>query len=299
MSGKKAEGCLGEGLPAERDAVLESLRADGMEGKTIRLFRRTIYRHYRACGRTLEWRETRDPYCILVSEFMLQQTQVERVEEKYPQFLGAFPGFEALAVANLKDVLACWQGLGYNRRAKSLLETARAVVELHGGELPSSREELLALPGVGEATAGALTAFAFNRPVVFVETNIRRVCLYFFFPGKREVRDGELAPLLEKVLDRRSPRKWYYALMDYGSMLRRFVPNPNRRSAHYKRQSPFEGSDRQVRSGVLRLLLHTQGLTEERLTEKTGVERERLGAVVEGLCREGFLVRRGGKYYIP
>jgi adenine-specific DNA glycosylase len=203
MTVKKAEGHLGEGLPAERDAVLESFRAGGMEGRTVRLFRRTIYRHYRACGRTLAWRETRDPYRILVSEFMLQQTQVERVEDKYPQFLGAFPGFAALAGANLKDVLACWQGLGYNRRAKSLLETARAVVELHGGELPSSREELLALPGVGEATAGALMAFAFNRPVVFVETNIRRVCLYFFFPGKREVRDageGSRPPLAQEVV---------------------------------------------------------------------------------------------------
>ena len=291
--------CRRDDLLAERETVLESFRADGMEGKTVQLFRRTIYRHYRTRGRSLAWRETRDPYRILVSEFMLQQTQVERALEKYPEFLDAFPDFAALAGANLKEVLARWQGLGYNRRAKSLLGTVRLVVESHGGELPSSREELLALPGVGEATAGALAAFAFNRPVVFIETNIRRVGLYFFFPGEASVRDSELAPLLEEALDRRSPRKWYYALMDYGSMLRRFVPNPNRKSAHYKRQSPFEGSDRQVRSRVLRLLLRTPGRTVAGLAGAMGVEIARTGAVVAGLCREGFLTERKGKYYIP
>lgn len=299
MSGKKAESRLKDELLAERDAVLASFRAGGMDGKTVQLFRRAIYRHYRTRGRSLAWRETRDPYRILVSEFMLQQTQVERVREKYPEFLEAFPDFAALAGANLKDVLSRWQGLGYNRRAKSLLETARAVVDSRGGELPSSREELLALPGVGAATAGALTAFAFDRPVVFIETNIRRVILHFFFPGKVSVRDSELTLLLEKALDRRSPRKWYYALMDYGSMLRRFVPNPNRKSAHYKRQSPFEGSDRQVRSWVLRLLLVAPGRTVAELAGEMGVESARAGDIVEGLCREGFLSERRGKYCIP
>jgi A/G-specific adenine glycosylase len=299
MMGKKTEDLLKDELSAERDAVLKSFRSVGMDGKTVQLFRRAIYRHYRTRGRSMAWRETCDPYRILVSEFMLQQTQVERVQKKYPEFLDAFPDFAALAGANLKGVLACWQGLGYNRRAKSLLGTARMVVESHGGELPSSREEMLALPGVGEATAGALAAFAFNRPVVFIETNIRRVGLYFFFPGEASVRDSELAPLLEEALDRGSPRKWYYALMDYGSMLRRFVPNPNRMSAHYKRQSPFEGSDRQVRSGVLRLLLRTPGRTVAGMAQEMGVEVARTGAVVEGLCREGFLAGRRGKYYIP
>jgi A/G-specific adenine glycosylase len=275
------------------------MKEKGLAPETAVLFRDEVYRHYRAHCRRLAWRDTRDPYRILVSEFMLQQTQVERVKGAYHEFLAAFPGFSSLAEASLADVLVVWQGLGYNRRAMALLETARAVVKTHGGALPTSEEELLALPGIGKATAGALTAFAFDHPAVFLETNIRRVYLHFFFPRREAVKDGEILPLVEKTVDRSRPRRWYYALMDYGAMLKKSVPNPNRRSAHYQRQSPFEGSDRQVRSRVLRALLRSPGLTAGELSERAGVDAGRGGKIINRLAGEGFVVRRRGKYVIP
>jgi A/G-specific adenine glycosylase len=285
--------------PVPAAAVRLSMKEKGLAPETVALLRKEVYRHYRAHGRRLAWRDTRDPYRILVSEFMLQQTQVERVRGKYHEFLAVFPGFSPLAEASLADVLAVWQGLGYNRRGKALLETARAVVEIHGGALPASAEELLSLPGVGKATAGALTAFAFDRPAVFLETNIRRVYLHFFFPRRKAVKDGEIFPLVEKSLDRRRPRRWYYALMDYGAMLKTSVPNPNRRSAHYQRQSPFEGSDRQVRSRMLRALLRSPGLTAGELSGMAGADAGRGQEIVNRLAGEGFVVRRRGKYVIP
>jgi A/G-specific adenine glycosylase len=261
-------------------------------------FRALIYRHYDREGRSFPWRLTRDPYRILVSEFMLQQTQVERVLTKYETFLRSFPDFSTLASASLAEVLTLWQGLGYNRRAKALRETARLVVEEEGGALPEDPERLERFPGVGGATAGAVAAFAFGRPAVFLETNIRRVFIHFFFPPSETVRDREILPLAASTLDRRDPRRWYYALMDYGVMLKKSVANPNRRSAHYQRQSPFEGSDRQVRSGVLKTLLAEPGLRPGEVMDRVGVERERGRRIIGELRREGFLEAGGGRLRI-
>jgi A/G-specific adenine glycosylase len=261
-------------------------------------FRALIYRYYDQEGRSFPWRRTRDPYRILVSEFMLQQTQVERVLTKYEIFLQTFPDFPTLAAATLAEVLTLWQGLGYNRRAKALRETARLVMGEGGGILPEDPVRLERFPGVGGATAGAVAAFAFGRPAVFLETNIRRVFIHFFFPPSETVRDRDILPLAALTLDRRDPRRWYYALMDYGVMLKRAVANPNRRSAHYQRQSPFEGSDRQVRSGVLKALLAEPGLRSDEVMDRVGVERERGRRIIGELTREGFLEARGGKLRI-
>ena len=261
---------------------------------TTERFRKIIYRYYRDEGRSLPWSETDDPYRIVVSEFMLQQTQVERVKGKYEGFLDVFPDWHSLAGAALPDVLTLWQGLGYNRRALSLHRAAKHVVSDWGGRLPGEAHLLQALPGVGAATAGAVAAFAFNRPAVFRETNIRRVFIHFFFPSRLRITDGEILPLVDQTLDRERPRRWYYALMDYGAMLKKIVANPNRRSAHYQRQSPFEGSDRQVRSRALRILLAGPGMTEGELLGKLSVERGRAKRVVDALRREGFLEDRRG-----
>src|SRR5512135_3657963 len=198
----------------------------------IRSFRKTIYAYYDKHGRHLPWRRTRDPYRILVSEIMLQQTQVERVIEKYKEFLAAFPDFPSLAKAPLAKLLRNWSGMGYNRRALSLKSLAQKVVVEHQGRLPSDREMLLALPGIGRYTAGAVIAFAFNKPVVFMDTNIRRVYIHEFFHDQGDILDDEIMPLLEQTMDAGDPRKWYNALMDYGAMLKREQVNPNRRSAH-------------------------------------------------------------------
>ena len=264
----------------------------------IRSFRARIRAHYRTHGRIMPWRETRDPYRILVSEVMLQQTQVERVRAKYAAFLAEFPDVASLAAAPLDRVLARWQGLGYNRRAVALQRCARILVRQHGGRVPEDPAALVALPGIGAATAGAIRAFAFDSPAVFIETNVRRVFIHEFFPGRESVADDELLPLVAAALDRRRPREWYYALMDYGTALSRQVPNPNRRSRKYARQSRFEGSDRQVRGAILRSLLGGEALRGSRLARAVGCDLERALRLLRDLEREGFVRRVRGRFTI-
>jgi len=259
----------------------------------VEAFRGIIYQHYQAHRRAMPWRETRNPYHILVSEIMLQQTQVERVAGKYPEFLVRFPDFETLAEAPLPEVLSVWQGLGYNRRALALKRLAQQVVEKWGGGLPATEEDLRSLPGIGPATAGALLAFAFEQSVVFIETNIRRVFLHFFFPGREGVTDREILPLLAETLDLEQVRDWYYALMDYGTELKERGPNPNRRSAHYTRQAPFAGSNREMRGLILKTLLIRPVLSEQELARAVGRSTTRLRGILAQLEAEGFLVREG------
>ncbi len=276
-------------------AVIE----EGPTPEGFRLLRKTVYRHYRDNGRDLPWRKTREPYQILLSEVMLQQTQVDRVLQKYERFIEAFPDFPSLAGASLRDILYLWQGLGYNRRAVALKTISETVVLRHNGEIPPRLNDLVALPGIGHATACAVLAFAFNRPVVFIETNIRRVFIHFFFRGRERIRDAEILPLVDETLDRINPREWYYALMDYGAMLKKQVPNPNKKSAHYQRHPPFEGSSRQLRGRVLKVLLSRPNVTEEEMGSTLKVELRRIRECLDELEKEGFAMKRGKKYSIP
>jgi A/G-specific adenine glycosylase len=266
---------------------------------TVHLFQKTVYDHYRTHGRDLPWRRTKNPYRILVSEVMLQQTQVERVIEKYPEFLAAFPDFPSLAGAPLPQLLSLWQGMGYNRRALLLRRLAQKVVSEHREKLPSDPEILIGLPGIGPYTAGAVMAFAFNKPVVFLDTNIRRVYIDKFFADREKIRDDQIAPLVRQTLDARNPRRWYNALMDYGSMLKRTQENPNRRSAHYTRQSPFENSNRQVRGMILKLLVTSSPLTAARIVKETGADAVRVKKNLVDLEKEAFIEKRGRRYGIP
>ncbi|MDP8236473.1 MAG: hypothetical protein P9M08_08815 [Candidatus Erginobacter occultus] len=259
-------------------------------------FRRLIYDHYEREGRRFPWRQTRDHYRILVSEIMLQQTQTNRVVEKYTEFIAAFPDISALAGAPLRAILSVWQGLGYNRRALCLKELAETVAARYEGRIPGTVEELKKLPGLGPATAASVAAFAFNRPVVFLETNIRTVFIHHFFPGKGKVSDTDILPLAEAALDRENPRRWYNALMDYGAMLKKTGANPGRRSAHYTRQSPFEGSDRQIRGRILRLLTGHSSLTGNEMREKLDDDPRRVRHILDKLAQEG-LVREEKKRY--
>jgi len=256
-------------------------------------FRRHLYRFFQDQGRQLPWRATTDPYHILVSEIMLQQTQVERVALKYEPFLNAFPDVWSLARAPLRDIMAAWQGLGYNRRALALQRIARRLTVDFDGRLPAEVDTLRTFPGIGAATAGALAAFAFNQPVVFIETNIRRVFLHCFFPGQSGVRDREILPLVDQTLDRLQPRPWYYALMDYGTMLKRAAPNPNRRSAHHQRQAPFADSDRQIRGLILKALLGSPALRLGNLVKAVGKNPARTTRLIHTLINEGFLEQEG------
>ena len=264
----------------------------------IRQFRGEVYDFFSRHGRSLPWRRRLNPYRVLVSEMMLQQTQVSRVAEKYGPFLARFPDFSTLAGARLSDVLREWQGLGYNRRARSLHRAARAVVDEFGGKLPRDPAALAGLPGIGAATAGSIAAFAFNAPVVFVETNIRAVYIHCFFRDKSGVRDDQIVPLVEQTLDRDNPRTWYSALMDYGVELKKAHGNPSRRSAHHHVQSRFEGSDRQVRGRILRALLDNQKTSFAVLRKETGCESDRLGRILRDLVREGMVGRVKRSYTI-
>ena len=266
--------------------------------QSIRNFRRTINTYYRKNPRILPWRETRDPYKILVSEVMLQQTQVERVVDKYRYFVKTFPDFSSLAEASLRDILTVWQGLGYNRRAISLKSIAKTIVTQYVGIFPSSVDALIKLPGIGKYTAKAILTFAYNRPFVIIETNIRAVYIFFFFRDKNNVKDSDIIPLIEKTLDRKNPREWYYALMDYGAMLKKEHVHLGRRSAHYQRQTPFYGSHRQTRGVILRLLIAKPGLSLSEIIRRAGSEPEKIEKNIKELQDEGFLKVTRGKYAI-
>jgi A/G-specific adenine glycosylase len=262
-------------------------------------FRQEIYDYYKKNRRSFPWRDTHNPFHILISEVMLQQTQVERVSGKYQEFIAAFPDFSTLARAKLNVVLRAWSGLGYNRRAISLMKLAKTIVAEHGGALPKDVDKLATLPGIGNATAGSLAAFAFNLPSVFAETNIRRVFIHFFFKDSKDVHDRDVLRLVEATLDKTNPREWYYALMDYGAMLKKKVPNPNRKSAHYKKQASFENSDRKIRGEALRMLLAGKPLSTGEIAGALREGPERVGRILERMQREGFVKEGERGYYIP
>jgi A/G-specific adenine glycosylase len=252
---------------------------------------------------------------------MLQQTQVGRVEVKYPQFIKAFPDFEALDRAPLAKVYGVWQGMGYNRRALALKKTAHIVVNDYKGVLPCTHEELRSLPGIGKATASSIMAFAFNLPAVFVETNIRTVFIHFFFGNREEVADEEIVTLVEQCLYNKNSRMWYWALMDYGTMLKKSGEDKNMRSKHYKKQGKFQGSRRQKRGKILKILHDWNALKlnemcdrMEVISEDRGVvesgklkveseskkraRREEIKMIVGELKREGMVREEKGRYFL-
>lgn len=258
---------------------------------TPKKLRDTVLTHYQKHGRhALPWRKTRDPYKILVSEVMLQQTQVERVIPYYAEFLARFPNVRALSDAPLSEVLRAWQGLGYNRRAKHLHEAARTVVRDYDGGFPKTAAELEELPGVGPYTAGAVAAFAYNEDVEIIETNIRTVVMHHCFPDGEQIADADVRAVLKKAAPVGEARVWYWALMDYGSHLKRTGVRINGRTKGYVKQKPFKGSTREVRGRILKTL--AKGACTERTLLIDAAEKAQLLALVE----EG-LVRKAGRTY--
>lgn len=255
----------------------------------ISSFQSFIWDFYKQEGRTFPWRNIQDPYGVVVSEIMLQQTQTYRVEPKYERFLLAFPSFELLAQATLRDVLTLWQGLGYNRRGMYLHQIGQKVVFEYGGILPADPAILTTFPGIGPNTAGSICAFAFNKPVVFIETNIRAVFIHTFFKDQTDVTDKQLMPLIEQTVDRRNPREWYYALMDYGVLLKKKLKNPSRKSAHHTIQSRFEGSDRQIRGMILRYLTNVPHAPLNTVIANTKKDPERVKKIIDQLCAEKLI----------
>lgn len=270
----------------------------GPSHELIALFKQTVQQHYRQSGRhDLPWRLPEpsgsfDAYKIVVSELMLQQTQVARVIPKYAEFLAAFPSVAVLAAAPLGQVLRVWSGLGYNRRAKFLHLAAQAIMTDHAGVFPPDLPSLMRLPGVGPNTAGAVLAYAFNQPVVFIETNIRTVYLRHFYQAAVGVADRDILKLVALTLDRDQARAWYWALMDYGSYLKRTFGNPNRAGQGYQRQSAFIGSDRAVRGQIIKRLAGTS-ISHQELAAV--VADERFETIVSALLAEGLIQQQGSQ----
>ena len=281
-------------------------------------FVETVWEFYRRHGRrSLPWRLTKNPYRVLISEVMLQQTQVDRVIPKYKAFIKKFPTAASLAQASLGDVLREWQGLGYNRRAKMLHECARVVYQNRRGltpTIPRTYDELVRLPGIGPYTAGAVMAFAYNEAIPIIETNIRTTFMHHFFHDVADISDKEIlrltAVFLEGKKQKENPREWYWALMDYGAYLKKTVGNQNSRSKHYTKQSAFKNSDRQIRGAILRMLTAPKekdirrkaspcDLTRRMFHKALPFDLSRIDAQLERLREEGMIIKMGQKYSLP
>ena len=297
----------------------------------LRAFVEFVAKKGRELYRDLPWRRTYDPYAIWISEVMLQQTQVSRVDGRWQRWLERFPTVDALAAAAPSDVLEEWQGLGYNRRALSVHRAAQAISEA-GGVFPQDPKELVKLPGIGPATAAGIRAFAFNLHGVYLETNVRTVFLHELYPQAEGVPDSELVPLVEltcpasvagatdaagavaagaDAATELTPRSWYYALLDYGAYLKKTIPNPSRRSKSHVKQSRFEGSHRQKRAELLRVLLahkdeggaEFETLHQELCQIEVSAGRETLDeqvtlGLLEELAKEGFC-QKNDEYWLP
>ena len=303
----------------------------------LRVFVEFVAKKGRELYRDLPWRRTYDPYAIWISEVMLQQTQVSRVDGRWQRWLERFPTVDALAAAAPSDVLEEWQGLGYNRRALSVHRAAQAISEA-GGVFPQDPKELVKLPGIGPATAAGIRAFAFNLHGVYLETNVRTVFLHELYPQAEGVPDSELVPLVELTCPASvedavdavaagadaavntaaetdetelTPRSWYYALLDYGAYLKKTIPNPSRRSKSHVKQSRFEGSHRQKRAELLRVLLahkdeggaEFETLHQELCQIEVNAGRETLDeqvtlGLLEELAKEGFC-QKNDEYWLP
>ncbi|MEK7648740.1 MAG: A/G-specific adenine glycosylase [Patescibacteria group bacterium] len=267
---------------------------------SIKKFQTAILSWYQKNGRHgLPWRATRDPYRILVSEIMLQQTQVDRVIEKYTEFLGAFPTIKKLANAPVHDLLRIWKGLGYNRRALNVQKCVQKILSEYKGCFPSSVEDIEQLPGVGPYTARAVATFAFNQPHALIETNIRRIFIHFFFLDREGVSDAEIMPFVQKALWKKDPHAWYSALMDYGALAMKDVPNPNKKSRHYSKQSRFEGSRRYARAKILDyILLHAKASSSDlillcRSNNYLKSFESTILDILNTLVSEGFIIQKG------
>jgi len=250
-----------------------------------------VMNHYHEHGRHhLPWRKQITPYRVVVSEIMLQQTQVDRVIPLFNAWMKQFPSWRALADAPQSKVLRVWKGLGYNSRALRLQKLAQLITKEYKGKLPKTYDQLVTLPGIGPYTAGAVCAFAYNEYIPIIETNIRRIFIHYFFKDAHEVTDTEILSVIDDIGIIENPREWYAALMDYGSTLPKIVRhNPNTKSRHYTKQSTFKGSDRQLRGQILALLLEKQTVAKDVLFKQLGRATKRYQTIIDHMEKEGFV----------
>lgn len=267
--------------------------------KQVRTFRDMIFTWWESNRRDLPWRRTRDPYRILVSEVMLQQTQVSRVLPKYQEFLTLFPDVFALAQAPASAVLRAWKGMGYNRRALYLKRTAEVVVADYHGKFPDSELLLTKFPGVGTYTARAIMVFAFEKNVAMVDTNIRQILVHFFFDGLSQ-KEKLIKELADTLVPAGKSWAWHQALMDYGALA--LPRDATKRTATKKTAIPFKDSDRYYRGKIVDCLREKKQKEKElltRFTNKYGVGQDRYTQIVSGLIKDGLVVRRKNILALP
>jgi A/G-specific adenine glycosylase len=262
---------------------------------------------YKTNGRAdLPWRVNQTPYRVFISEIMLQQTQVTRVVDKFNAWMILFPNIKAAVQASQTDILSAWQGLGYNRRGLYTHKACKEILNRFSGAIPIKKEELESLPGIGPYTAGAICAFAFNQPTVFIETNIRRVVIYHFFKNKQNINDKEILVVVKQLLPKNDAKNWYAAIMDYGATLPKIIKtNPNKQSKTYTKQSKFKGSNRQIRGEVLRQLLKKspQDLLSlltvaKELKGQAELDIDTLKEILEKMQKEDLVQAKDSKIYI-
>jgi len=253
-----------------------------MDKKRIREFRKMIFTWWKTHRRDLPWRRTHDPYKILVSEVMLQQTTVRRVLLKYKEFLLKFPDIRSLQKAPVADVLRAWSGMGYNRRALYLKKAAAL------GNIPKTEKELLKLPGVGKYTARAILIFAFKKDTAAVDTNIRQIITHFFFkdtPQKEKI--------IQEVADQLVPVgkswEWHQALMDFGAIALKSRAKSRDPS---KKSIPFKKTNRYFRGRIIDIL--RGGSIEE-----TNILKNFSVGTLRGLIKDGLVERKNGKIQLP
>lgn len=278
--------------------------------KEIKQFRKAVWHYWKKEGRhELPWRKTHDPYKILVSEVMLQQTQVPRVIEKYTEFLSLFPTVHVLAHATLRDVLRVWSGLGYNRRGKYLHDAAKVIAKQYDGDIKAATAAEK-LPGMGPYTRAAVRVFAFNEPHTLLETNVRAAFIHHFestlcksdlHKKDTKISDKQLVPLMKKAAEDQDPREWHWALMDFGVHIKKLHKNPARRSATYTKQSTFKGSLREVRGILLKSLSHSTKIETDlylEVAKHAHIKKARVQEALESLVRDGLIKKVKGKWRI-
>ncbi len=306
-------------IPENVESFYKKYKMDGFSDHLRNEFIAIVYEIHEKYPRNFPWRYSEHSYHIFVSEFMLQQTQADRVIEKFNQFIQKFPDFTSLAESEQNEVLKAWKGLGYNRRAIWLKEAAKRIVDEFNGQLPEDPQILEWIKGIGHATAREMSMFAHNKKFYpFIETNIRRAYIYMFFREEEKISDKILLEFIEKTADHQNPRKWGYAIMDFGVFLKKCLPkdNPNKKSKQYKIQPKFVGSNRQIRGLILKIMLDTKEINKNDLIEKVLKERfaiiknlddfakgkqreqelkEQITKNIENLLREKFINEIEGK----
>lgn len=259
----------------------------------IQEFQKKVFSFYKKHGRELPWRQTTDPYKILTSELMLQQTQVNRVVPYYEKWIARWPTVGALASASRAEVLSAWMGLGYNTRAVNLHKAVQKIVTEFDGDVAEAMRQYNEIPGVGRYTSQAVLIFSTNADLVTVDTNIRRIFISEFHLSQ-DISDRELWEYAEMCLPHGKSRQWHNALMDYGA-LHQTVKKTGIRSK--SPQSKFEGSNRQIRAAILRILLCDPS-SFENIRRALGVEQMRLRKILGKMVDEELLTMHNKRYQV-